>query len=239
MMDVMGQTHVSRYTGVVLIIVAGYCAASTAAAAVLYMGTPNVTLHVPVVSEQEERFQTTVRQERDYSCGSAAVATLLTYHYETPVSEHDVFAVMYREGDQKQIMRDGFSLLDMKHYLDGRGFHAEGYRMPLDEFAKIGIPAITLINDDGYNHFVVIKGISKRHVLLGDPAKGTRAISRRRFEKMWNGLVFVLRDENAIATAHFNRSEEWRQADIAPLETVIPRQGVAGLLLSLPGPHEF
>ncbi len=34
-----------------------------------------------VVSVKEARFTTTQRQQFDFSCGSAAVATLLTHHY--------------------------------------------------------------------------------------------------------------------------------------------------------------
>lgn len=217
-----------------------FCCISQVVAGTQYILTPNVNLHIPIVSAKEARFQSTVKQERDYSCGSAAVATLLTYHYEFTVNEHDVFSYMYRNGDQQQIKRYGFSLLDMKHYLESKGFDAEGFRLPLDELAQIGVPAITLINDDGYSHFVVIKGIDRHYVLLGDPARGTRAMTRSRFEKMWNGgIIFVIRNKREIASAHFNLSKDWRVAARAPLDTVLPRQGIAGFLLSLPGPYEF
>lgn len=217
-----------------------YCCCTTpCSAGTQFISTPNVNLRIPITSNQEARFRSTIKQERDFSCGSAAVATLLTYHYEFPVNEHDVFSFMYRNGDQQQIKRDGFSLLDMKHYLEAKGFGADGFRLPLDELAKIGVPAITLIDDDGYRHFVVIKGIAGRYVLLGDPARGTRAMARNRFEKIWNGLAFVIRNKREVASAYFNRAEEWRVVARAPLDTVLPRQGIAGLLLSLPGPYEF
>jgi predicted double-glycine peptidase len=227
----------SRY--LVFIMVAYSCCTAQGIAAILFISTPNVILHIPVISSHEARFRFTIKQERDYSCGSAAVATLLTYHYHFPVDEHDVFNFMYQNGDQKQIRRYGFSLLDMKYYLEAKGFRADGFRLPLDELAKIGVPAITLINDDGYNHFVVIKGIAPNYILLGDPARGTRAMSRSRFEKIWNGLAFVIRNKRDIASAYFNRDEEWQVVGRAPLNTVLPRQGIAGLLLSLPGPYEF
>ena len=215
------------------------CCAISSVAGTEYIATPNVNLRVPVTSNYEARFLSTIKQERDFSCGSAAVATLLTYHYEFPVSEHDVFDYMYRHGDQAQIRRAGFSLLDMKQYLESRGFPADGFRLPLDELAKIGVPAIILINDDGYNHFVVVKGISRRYVLLGDPAKGTRAMDRGRFERIWNGLAFVIRNKVDVASAHFNLGEEWRVTARAPLDIVIPHQGIAAFLLALPGPYEF
>ena len=45
-------------------------------------------------------------------------------------------------------------------------------RRPLDKLASAGIPAIVLINEHGYNHFVVIKGMRDERVLIGDPSGG-------------------------------------------------------------------
>ena len=87
--------------------------------------------HVPVRSMQALRFATTLRQQYDFSCGSAALATLLTHHYGFPVSESTVFAAMWAHGDQDKIRHEGFSLLDMQRYLAANGFQADGFRLPL------------------------------------------------------------------------------------------------------------
>jgi len=195
--------------------------------------------NVQVTSIEEARFQSTVRQERDFSCGSAALATVLTYHYEHPISEHDIFNAMYQNGDQQKIRHEGFSLLDMKNYLESEGFHADGFLLSLDELAKIGVPAIALINDEGYRHFVVVKGVDRRHVLLGDPAKGVRMMLRSQFEKLWNGITFVIRNKHQIAIRYFNHAKEWEMVAQAPLDTVIKRDGISNLYLSLPGLYEF
>ena len=78
-----------------------------------------------VVSVKEARFTTTVHQQYDFSCGSAAVATLLTHHYGMPVTEREVFAQMFERGDQAKIRKHGFSMLDMKRYLESRGLQAD------------------------------------------------------------------------------------------------------------------
>src|SRR3546814_1255924 len=72
---------------------------------------------IHVTSLKEARFKTTVPQQRDFSCGSAAVATLLTYQYGQPVTEAEVFRYMYDHGDQARIRKEGFSLLDIRGYL--------------------------------------------------------------------------------------------------------------------------
>ncbi len=120
----------------------------------------------------------TVKQEHDFSCGSAALATLLTYHYDDPVTEETVFKAMFARGNKEKIEREGFSLLDMKRYLEANGYYSDGYVTNLGKVAKVGKPVIVLINNGGYLHFVVIKGIDGEKVLIGDPATGARTLSR-------------------------------------------------------------
>lgn len=64
--------------------------------------------YVQVISQKESLFQTTVHQKYDFSCGSAALATLLTYHYDTPVTEQDVFTWMFEKGDKEKSGVKGF-----------------------------------------------------------------------------------------------------------------------------------
>ncbi len=164
---------------------------------------------VRVSSFKEHHFIATVRQQYDYSCGSAALATLLSYQYQHPVSEQEVFRVMWKNGDQQKIRKEGFSLLDIKHYLVSNGYSADGYEATLDRLAQAGIPAIALIRDNGYNHFVVIKGISKDKVAVGDPSVGARIIPRAQFEKMrLNHILFVI--NNAHDKVVFNAERDWR-----------------------------
>jgi len=155
------------------------------------------------------RFRHIVRQRYDFSCGSAAIATLLTYHYGHPVSENDVLMAMFVNGDQDKIRKQGFSLLDMKNYFNSIGYHAEGYKESLDKLAKVGIPSIALINKHGYLHFVVITGVTKDKVATSDPTLGIRIYTRQDFEKMWNGIIFVVLNNKNIAHASFNTADNW------------------------------
>jgi len=189
---------------------------------------------VPVTSLREARFKTTVRQQYDFSCGSAAVATLLTYQYGDAVSEELAFANMYVNGDQAKIRQEGFSLLDMKRFLESRGYLADGYELPLSKLEETQIPAIVLIVENGYHHFVVVKGVRGDRVLIGDPARGTRSISRKHFESIWESqLLFVI--HNRVELARFNLAADWRVAPMGPywmgvnrdnlFFTVMPRHG--------------
>lgn len=182
-------------------------------------GGGNVGLHV--TSYAEIPFKTVIRQQYDYSCGSAAMATLLTYQYGMPVSEADLFKAMYEVGDQASIQKLGFSLLDMKNYLASRGIQADGYRLGLDELAAAATPAIALIQVGSYRHFVVIKGVVDGRVLVGDPSTGLRVYTAAEFTKMWNGIIFMLHTPPG-ARAVFNSALEWRHwADFHPLQAAM------------------
>jgi uncharacterized protein len=174
---------------------------------------------VPVVSMKQARYRTTLHQQYDFSCGSAAVATLLTYNYGWKVDESTVFQAMYTRGNQEKIRQEGFSMLDMKNYLDSQGFDAKGVEATLDELADAKLPAIALINENGYSHFVVIKGLREEKVLIGDPAQGTRVMSRGNFESYWTNHILLVASSRADL-ARFNQYADWRVRPGAPLEDV-------------------
>lgn len=198
------------------------------------------TFSVPVVSAKEARYRTIIKQRYDYSCGSAAVASLLTHHYDRLTTEEEVFQSMFDAGDQETIKKKGFSLLDMKNYLESRGLQADGFRISLDKLAEVGVPAIVLIEIKGYRHFVLVKGIRGAEVVVGDPALGGKVYKREAFEKLRVGdIVFVIRSERKLAQANFNREEDWAVRPAAPLGSAIKREGLSGFTLMLPGRNEF
>ncbi|HEX5393803.1 MAG TPA: C39 family peptidase [Rhodocyclaceae bacterium] len=193
--------------------------------------------HVPVASLKETHFQRTVHQQYDYSCGSAALATLLTYHYSYPVSEQETFSAMFARGDQAKIKKEGFSLLDIKNYLAAHNFQADGYVADVDKLVVARIPAIALIKERGYQHFIVVKGVRNGRVLIGDPATGTRAMPESKFRKLWvNQVLFVVRNKQEVA--RFNDDLDWRAAPHAPLGSGVYGNG-ANLGLDKHGPADF
>lgn len=199
---------------------------------------PGASYAMRVTSLKEARYRTTIPQRYDFSCGSAATATLLTYHFGQPVTEAEVFRAMFETGDQPKIRKEGFSLLDMRRYLASRGFQADGFELPLEKLGEEGLPAIVLLNDRGYRHFVVVKGVRDGRVLLGDPARGTRAMSREKFETLWdNRVLFVVHNRRELA--QFNRDHDWRTAPAAPLHAGISRQGLRDIVMPRRGPGDI
>jgi predicted double-glycine peptidase len=128
----------------------------------------------------------------------------------------------------------GFSLFDMKQYLERNGFRADGFRMTLDDIEKNRIPAITLLTVGTYKHFVVIKGAQNGRILVGDPALGLKTYGRRDFEKMWNGIVFLIRDAMPADKVAFNRTEEWTPWARAPSSERLDAHSLFGINANLP-----
>ena len=211
--------------------------AAPAQAGEIRIAIGGVRADVPVVSMRERLWQSVVQQERDYSCGAAAIATLLTYHYRRPTDEAEVFNAMYAAGDQQKIVNQGFSLLDMKNYLETEGFVADGFRVTLDQLANAAIPAIVIVVIRGYRHFVVVKGVTDKTVLVGDPALGLKEYSRDEFEEILaSDIVFAVRNFVPTGREHFNLDEEWAANPPAPFGEAADRGTLGSLLLSLPSP---
>ncbi len=214
------------------------CASASAQAGTAEVRADGGAYAVRLTSLKEARFRTTIRQRYDFSCGSAAVATLLTYQYGQPVAETEVFMRMYADGDQAKIREEGFSLLDMRRYFEALGYQADGFELPLERLAEERLPAIVLLNERGYRHFVVVKGLRDGRVLIGDPAMGTRAMPRERFEKLWGSRVlFVVHNRRELAS--FNAQRDWRAAPAAPLDLAIQRGGLQNVVMPRRGPGDI
>ncbi|BBL35795.1 hypothetical protein Nstercoris_02071 [Nitrosomonas stercoris] len=187
----------------------------------------------------ERRFNTVYKQQFDFSCGSAALASLLTFHYDDVVDEQSVFIDMYQHGDQEKIKREGFSMLDMKRYLERRGYRSDGFKINLDQLFSTGNPAITIINHNGYMHFVIIKGVDTYRVLLGDPALGVKSIRRSEFEEMWeNRILFLIHDNRDPVISYQKINDEWI-GRISPLDEAVSQTSLGVYNVLRPGPWDF
>lgn len=171
---------------------------------------------VNVMSWWEIPYRTVIRQQYDFSCGSAAVATLLTYSYNRPTPERVAFAEMWKRGDQQAIRKLGFSMLDIKSYFRSIGLHADGYRLTASDLPRLKRPAIVLLNLRGFKHFVVVKGVRNGRVLVGDSMLGLNEYALADFLKVWNGIALMI--SPGASSPSFNLASDWGPWAKAPLE---------------------
>ena len=144
---------------------------------------------------KELRDQFVIKQDKDYSCGAAALATLLRYYYGEQTSEQEILTLLREHipkdaWDKKSIT--GFSLLDLKGVANTKGFRAAGFQLTIEQIARLRAPVIVFIEPLGYKHFAVLRGIDRGRVYLADPSRGNLRMSINRFLDEWSGTVFVL-----------------------------------------------
>ena len=145
-----------------------------------------------VQSIRERRFNNLVQQETDFSCGAASLATVLREAYDFDVNEQMVIEGMLLEADQNIVRTQGFSMLDMKRYVEAIGLRARGYRITPAGLQQLKVPAVVLQEVRGYKHFVVLLRSDEQHVYIGDPVLGHKRYTLDEFVQGWNGIVFAV-----------------------------------------------
>ncbi len=145
-----------------------------------------------MLSMRELKFTDMVPQHTDFSCGAAALATILNYAYKKELTEEDVIEGLLKVSDPEIVRQKGFSLLDIKNYTQSIGFRGRGYNVTPETLEKVTIPTIVLLNYKGYKHFVVLKKSTAEKAYIADPALGNRIMKRSEFDANWNGIVFAV-----------------------------------------------
>ncbi len=179
-------------------------------------------------------FRSVIRQQYDFSCGSAAIATLLTYHYGRPTDERAPFKAMWDLGDQEAIKKVGFSMLDMRNYLQSIGYRAEGFKIRPEQLIEVKRPVIVLLDIDGFKHFVVVKGQSQDEVLVGDSVLGINKYPLDKFAKYWNGVVLAIVDGPIKSRPKYNLAGDWNPWSDAPTDQVTTNAAIGDLTTHLP-----
>ncbi len=172
-----------------------------------------VVLRQHVKSATELRKEGIVQQQYDYSCGSAALATIFIRYLGRPVTEKEIVQYILEHGDLKKIIaRRGFSLLELKQFAESRGATAVGYAMDFEALAEQTVPVLVPIKLTERLHFVVVRGVRDNRVYLADPALGRWTISAEEFQRIWTPKVGLI-----VQESHPNGKESQEQGQgLAP-----------------------
>ena len=176
-----------------LLVLLGGQTGMTQAAQMAVVALPGGNVvYKPVQSIRERRFANLVQQKTDFSCGAAALGTILKQAYWLDVDEAHIIDGMLAHSDQDTVRVQGFSMLDMKRYVESLGMRARGYRIPPDALKNVTIPVVVLMDIRGYKHFVVLQRTEKDWVYVGDPVLGHKRYKFDDFVKGWNGIIFAV-----------------------------------------------
>ncbi len=126
-----------------------------------------------------------VRQHDQSDCGAAALA-MIARHHRIPVSLEQMRELAGTD-------RVGTNLLGMVRAAEKLGFSARAVKGPYEALPSVPLPAVVHVKtDEGLGHFIVLYRHSKKSVVVADPARGVRTLSRDEFCKRWTGYVVVL-----------------------------------------------
>lgn len=149
-------------------------------------------------------------QSSEIDCGPAALLTVLR-HYGSNAALGDL---------QLKYVSDprGATLRDLSRAAADHGFDALAARGTLEDLAKEPMPCVAhVINGAGQPHFVAIFSIGKK-VHIGDPAFGSRRISRTEFERVWvSRAVLLIRPPKSRSAESHSGVRAWLHAQLAPL----------------------
>ncbi|HGO7198153.1 TPA: C39 family peptidase [Neisseria meningitidis] len=147
-------------------------------AAPMFNDNPVVYGKIKVQSWKARRDFNIVKQDLDFSCGAASVATLLNNFYGQTLTEEEVLKKL-----DKEQMRASFE--DMRRIMPDLGFEAKGYALSFEQLAQLKIPVIVYLKYRKDDHFSVLRGIDGNTVLLADPSLGHVSMSRTQFLDAW------------------------------------------------------
>lgn len=144
-----------------------------------------------------------IRQRYDFSCGAAALATILRYGLGDQVTEQQIVADLFAGLEGAEAIKretEGFSLYDLQQVALRRGYKAEGYMLEPQDLSKLNGPVIVFLETMGYKHFAVLKGVRGDRVYLADPSRGNIRMPAYRFLDSWlkdgKGIIFVVEPGN-------------------------------------------
>jgi predicted double-glycine peptidase len=140
-----------------------------------------------VKSWTEFRDENLVKQQYDYSCGAASLATVLKYFFNEEVTEKEIIKALPAQRELNEEKNEDepreFSFLDLKEYAQSRGYKAIALALPIKTLRQLQVPAILYIETRDYEHFTVFKGIKGGFVYFADPSFGNMQVRIARFKE--------------------------------------------------------
>lgn len=196
----------------------GFLGGLCAAIVVSGCGTRGPAAPTRPVSYLALRYEATVPQGFDYTCGAASVATILSYYWGRPTTEAEVIGALRQRYSLAEIARrreTGLSFDDLIFAATRLGFAAQGARIRLAELPKLAGPVIVHLDKGRFQHFAVLRSVGKGVYYISDPVVGQIAMSAAEFGTQFSGNILAV----------------WKDGADLPENAILsrPRDGVSAL----------
>lgn len=126
----------------------------------------------------EMRTEMVEKQQTDFSCGLASLATILFHFYKLEVTEAELLQRLQKSG--------ATSFADLSKLGEIYGFKSKGFTVTYDDMLNLKVPVIIHLSMGQWNHFVVLRGISAQGVWISDPIRRNYYLTRSQLQENWN-----------------------------------------------------
>jgi HlyB family type I secretion system ABC transporter len=138
-------------------------------------------------------------QQSAADCGSACLVMIGNYW-----GKH--FSIN-RLRDMTNVSRNGASLKAMAATAENLGFATRPVKATLDKLAEQPLPAI--VHWEG-KHFIVVYEITKKRVIVCDPALGQRSLTKAEFQSGWSGYALLLQPTDLLKNNKDESRSFWK-----------------------------
>jgi len=141
------------------------------------------------------RFEATVPQHFDYTCGASSVATVLTHYWSRPTSEEDAVEALKQRYSLDEIAKrreTGLSFDDLVFIVERFGFQAQGAKIAVDQLGKLQGPVVVQLSNPKFQHFVVLRRVGEGVFYVADPIVGNFPMSAAEFEREFTGYALAI-----------------------------------------------
>lgn len=121
-----------------------------------------------------------IEQAEEADCGAACLA-MICKHYGIPLT-------LGKLREMANVTTEGATLESLAQVGESLGFSTRGVQTTYATLLGFDLPFIA--HWEGY-HYVVVYGISKRHVWVADPGRGFAKMTVEEFDKGWTGTCLL------------------------------------------------
>lgn len=172
-----------------------------------------------------------VKQQDTTDCAAACLAMIcLHYKKETTIT---------RLRDMMGTDLKGTNLIGLSKCADELGFASQAVRVDKEGFlSKYTLPAIAnIVTKEGLSHFVVVFKITKKYVILGDPAKDLIRVEIDEFYKDFTGAILILKPNQQFTSGKIKNEKLFTRYVklLLPQKKLFAFSIVASILLTVLG----
>jgi ATP-binding cassette, subfamily B, bacterial HlyB/CyaB len=158
-------------------------------------------------------------------CGAACLVMISRYWGKN-------FSVN-RIRDIANVDRNGASLRGLSTAAESLGFTTRPVKSSLEQLALQSLPAI--VHWEG-KHYIVVYEITRKTVIVADPAIGQRTLTHQQFRKDWTGYALILQPTAAFHHQQEHQTSFWQFFELMkPHQVVMLEVFIASLFIQIFG----